>query len=115
MLTARHHAHTVDLDVSRTAARRTSQPTLEPATLGEAFRLLRHRGCLSRDELASLAKLSAGAVSNYENDVSAPSAMALRRLARALADATDQDADVLWAQLGGVLDRSPKVKIDGAS
>lgn len=84
--------------------------TLEPATLGEALRLLRHRAALSRDSLASVAALSSGAVSNYENDVSSPSAAALRRLTHALADAVEQDVEALWTQLGALLDESDETE-----
>lgn len=83
---------------------------LEPATLGEALRLLRHRAALSRDALASITALSAGAVSNYENDVSAPSAVALRRLAHALAEAVEHDVEALWTQLGVLLDESEEAE-----
>ena len=47
---------------------------LGPESAGEALRLLRYRAKLSRDDLATLVGVSAGAISNYENDVSAPSA-----------------------------------------
>ncbi|MFZ6005554.1 MAG: helix-turn-helix domain-containing protein [Actinomycetota bacterium] len=98
-------------DVSPTATkRRAAPPPREPSTLGEALRLLRHRASLSRDDLAAIAELSAGAVSNYENDVSAPSATALRRLTSALAAAAEQDVEVLWAQLGAVLDKTGETK-----
>lgn len=75
-----------------------------PQSLGEALRLLRHRTRLSRDELARAAGVSAGAISNYENDVSTPPAPTLRRVARALANLMDVDLSVLWEQLGQVLD-----------
>jgi len=59
---------------------------------------------LSRDELARAAGVSAGAISNYENDVSTPPAPTLRRVARALANLMDVDLSVLWEQLGQILD-----------
>jgi len=55
---------------------------LGPNSIGEALRMLRHRARLTRDALAEGAGVSAGAISNYENDVSAPAAATLRRLAR---------------------------------
>ena len=79
---------------------------LAPQSLGEALRLLRHRTRTSRDELSRLAKLSTGAISNYENEVSSPSARALRRLAVALAGLMGTGVAPLWEQLGQVLDRS---------
>jgi transcriptional regulator with XRE-family HTH domain len=78
--------------------------TIGPQSLGEALRLLRHRTRSSRDELARAAGVSAGAISNYENDVSTPPAPTLRRVARALADLMDVDLSVLWEQLGQILD-----------
>lgn len=78
---------------------------LGPQSLGEALRLLRHRGRCSRDQLAQLAGVSAGAISNYENDVSSPAAHTLRRLCRELAVILDADATSLWEQLGLVLDQ----------
>ena len=78
---------------------------LGPNSVGEALRLLRHRARLTRDALAKQAGVSAGAISNYENDVSAPAAATLRRLALILAIAVDTDPGELWEQLGEVLDR----------
>jgi transcriptional regulator with XRE-family HTH domain len=78
---------------------------LGPDSIGEALRLLRHRARLTRDALAKESGVSAGAISNYENDVSAPSAATLRRLALVLAAALETDALELWQQLGDVLDR----------
>jgi transcriptional regulator with XRE-family HTH domain len=79
---------------------------LGPQTVGEALRVLRHRARASRDQLARATGLSAGAVSNYENGVSVPPAPALRRLCRALATLLEVDLDLLWAQLGEVLDET---------
>lgn len=90
-------------------ARDSSPASLEPATLGEALRLLRHRAGLSRDDLAALASVSSGAVSNYENDVSAPSAAALRRISGALASALGVAPAPLWHELGAVIDQSVAV------
>ena len=78
--------------------------SLGPHSVGEALRMLRHRARLSRDALAVAAGVSAGAISNYENDVSAPTAATLRRLAIVLAQAVDADPAELWDQLGEVLD-----------
>ena len=80
-------------------------PRLAPASVGEALRMLRHRARLTRDALASAAGVSAGAISNYENDISAPSAATLRRLALVLAQAVDADSSELWDQIGEVLDQ----------
>ena len=81
------------------------QPSqLTPQSLGEALRLLRNRVHLRRDELAQAASVSAGAVSNYENDVSVPSAFALRRIAKVLADALGVQPALLWEELGAIMD-----------
>lgn len=82
----------------------TMKTSLGPESLGEALRLLRRRARLSRDELAGLAGLSAGAVSNYENDVSAPPAATLRILVRVLAKELRGDVGALWLQFGELLD-----------
>ena len=82
---------------------------LGPDSLGEALRLLRHRARLTRDVLASRIGASAGAISNYENDISAPSAAILRRLAFTLAEALGTDPRVLWEQLGALVDRRSRV------
>ena len=66
--------------------------------------MLRHRARLTRDALAAAAGVSAGAISNYENDVSAPTAGTLRRLVLVLANALDADRAELWDQIGDVLD-----------
>lgn len=80
--------------------------TLAPKSLGEALRLLRHRSRVSRDELARLVGVSAGAVSNYENDVSTPPAPTLRRTAAVLAGLLNVDVSRLWEELGQVIDRA---------
>ena len=77
---------------------------LNPQSLGEALRLLRHRTGCSRSDLATVAGVSMGALSNYENDVSVPSASALRRLTRVMAERLDCEVPALWEQLGGTLD-----------
>ena len=78
--------------------------TLGPESVGEALRLLRRRARLSRDELAGRARLSAGAVSNYENDVSAGPAANLRSLIRVLAGELDIDPAAVWQEFGELLD-----------
>jgi transcriptional regulator with XRE-family HTH domain len=78
--------------------------TLGPDSVGEALRLLRHRARLSRDALAQHAGVSAGAISNYENDVSAPSAVTLRRLTLVLAGLLGNDAVALWNEMGTIID-----------
>ena len=77
---------------------------LGPRTLGEALRMLRHRARVSRDELAAAARASAGTISNYENDVSTPSAPTLRRVVYALAPLVAVDPADLWEQLGQIMD-----------
>ncbi len=76
-----------------------------PQTMGEALRMLRHRVGLSRDALAERVGASAGAISNYENDVSAPSAATLRRIVHVLSELLDHDRDELWRDFGDLLDR----------
>jgi DNA-binding XRE family transcriptional regulator len=82
---------------------------LGPESAGEALRLLRYRTRLTRDELAARVGVSAGAISNYENDVSAPTAVTLRRLTAAFAELLGRDAPALWEQLGAVLDRQERI------
>ena len=77
---------------------------LGPDSIGEALRLLRHRARLTRDALAQHAGVSAGAISNYENDVSAPSAATLRRLTLVLAALVGNDPIALWDEMGAILD-----------
>lgn len=77
---------------------------LGPQTLGEALRLLRHRAKVGRDHLARLVDISAGAISNYENDVSMPAASTLRRLVVALAGLLGCSPSELWDQMGQILD-----------
>ena len=48
--------------------------------------------------------MSGAALATYENDASVPSAAALRRLTRALADCLDCDVAQLWEQFGDLLD-----------
>lgn len=78
--------------------------TLGPESIGEALRMLRHRTRLNRDDLARAAGASAGAISNYENDVSTPSAPTLRRIAHALAPLLGMPPAELWEQLGQIID-----------
>jgi transcriptional regulator with XRE-family HTH domain len=84
---------------------RTARHHLGPSSVGEAIRLLRHRARLTRDALATGVGVSAGAISNYENDVSAAPAATLRRLAVVFSEALDADPSELWEQLGDILDR----------
>jgi transcriptional regulator with XRE-family HTH domain len=85
-------------------ARRDADVGLGPESAGEALRLLRYRAKLSRDDLATLVGVSAGAISNYENDVSAPSAVTLRRISRIMAEVLHRDSGELWDQFGALLD-----------
>jgi|SRR3954447_411058 transcriptional regulator with XRE-family HTH domain len=84
--------------------RREGESSLGPESAGEALRLLRYRAKLSRDDLATLVGVSAGAISNYENDISAPSAVTLRRISRIMADLLHRDSGELWDQFGALLD-----------
>jgi transcriptional regulator with XRE-family HTH domain len=84
--------------------RREGENSLGPESAGEALRLLRYRAKLSRDDLATLVGVSAGAISNYENDISAPSAVTLRRISRIMADLLHRDSGELWDQFGALLD-----------
>ncbi|MBI4261104.1 MAG: helix-turn-helix domain-containing protein [Actinobacteria bacterium] len=83
----------------------TPRGILRPRTLGEALKLLQHRAGVNRDDLARDSGVSTGALSNYLNDVSVPSAATLRRIATALASRLSEDADEVWSELGGLLDR----------
>lgn len=83
---------------------RTSD-SLMPQSLGEALRMLRRRSHATRDDFARLTGVSAGAVSNYENDVSVPPATTLRRMTTVLADLLGVDPAGLWLEIGGVMDR----------
>ena len=90
-----------------------SRTTLGPQSIGEALRMLRHRTRITRDDLARAACASAGAISNYENDVSTPLAPTLRRIARALAPLLGVPAAVLWEQFGEIMDaQDPHVRSD---
>jgi transcriptional regulator with XRE-family HTH domain len=93
--------------MSSGASATSTQSALGPESVGEALRLLRRRARLSRDELAGRAGLSAGAVSNYENDVSAVPAANLRTLIRVLAAELELEPSSLWEQFGELLDVSP--------
>src|ERR1044072_7979028 len=84
-------------------ARRDADVGLGPESAGEALRLLRYRAKLTRDDLATLVGVSAGAISNYENDVSAPSAVTLRRISRVMAELLHRDSGELWDQFGALL------------
>ena len=50
------------------------------------------------------ARISAGAVSNYENEVSMPPAASLRRITAVLAENLDLDRATLWEQFGQLYD-----------
>ena len=84
--------------------------TLAPRTLGEALRMLRHRSRQTRDQLATAAGISAGAISNYENDVSTPPAPTLRRITRAVADLLEMEHWELWEQLGKIMDATSRAE-----
>ena len=98
--------HSLGADMSSGALATAITTALSPESVGEALRLLRRRARLSRDDLAARTGLSAGAVSNYENDVSAIPAANLRTLIRVLAGVLEVDPDALWRQFGELLDAS---------
>lgn len=77
---------------------------LGPSTIGEALRMLRHRARQNRDQLATAVGVSAGAISNYENDVSTPPAPTLRRITITLATLLGMETWDLWEQLGKIMD-----------
>jgi len=97
-------AHDILETVTNPAPAPVAERGLGPDSIGEALRLLRHRARLSRDALAQHAGVSAGAISNYENDVSAPAAATLRRLTLVLAAVLDNDPIALWDEMGAILD-----------
>ena len=66
--------------------------------------MLRHRARITRDDLARSAGASAGAISNYENDVSTPLAPTLRRVTHALAPLLGVAPAELWEQFGQIMD-----------
>ncbi len=82
--------------------------------------MLRHRTRITRDDLSRAAGASAGAISNYENDVSTPLAPTLRRIAHALAPLLGVPPAELWEQLGQIMDahdphyRTPRPHPEGA-
>ena len=78
-----------------------------PEFLGTALKLLRYRTHLTRHTLAGAAGVAASAIANYENDVSTPSAVDLRRLTRAFATELGRETDELWLHVGGLLDEQP--------
>ena len=76
-------------------------------SLGTALKLLRYRTHMTRHTLAGAAGVSAGAIANYENNVSTPSAVDLRRLTGALAKELGRETDELWLHVGTLLDEQP--------
>ncbi len=82
----------------------TSPGVLAVETLGEALRLLQSRAGINRDDMARLVGVSNGAISNYFNGVSAPSASVLRRIANVLGKQLKTNPAVLWIELGHLLD-----------
>ncbi len=66
--------------------------------------MLRHRARQNRDQLASAVGVSAGAISNYENDVSTPPAPTLRKITITLATMLGMEAWELWEQFGKIMD-----------
>ncbi len=77
---------------------------LEAQTLGEALRLLLHRARLKQDALASELGVSSATVSAYLNDTSLPSAAILRRTSNLLSDRLNVRSDVLWNELGRLVE-----------
>jgi transcriptional regulator with XRE-family HTH domain len=70
--------------------------------------MLRHRARQSRDHLAAATGSSAGAISNYENDVSVPPAPTLRRITQALATTLGIEPRELWEQFGRIMDAASR-------
>ena len=62
---------------------------------------------MNRDDLAAAARISSGALSSYEKDASIPSAAALRRLTRRVAECLECDVAELWEQFGTLLEGEP--------
>ena len=91
-------------DLVMTQTTGSAETTLGPQSIGEALRMLRHRTRITRDDLARAAGASAGAISNYENDVSTPLAPTLRRIAHALAPLLGVPPAELWEQFGQIMD-----------
>src|SRR4051812_49278832 len=95
---------------SRKGTRRTTidlrgstQPGFRPGSLGESLRLLRYRTHLTRDGLADLTRYTAGSIANWENDVSLPTAVDLRRLTRAFAVQLSRQPQELWDEFAVLL------------
>jgi transcriptional regulator with XRE-family HTH domain len=81
-------------------------PLLTPRTVGEGLTLLRARADLNRDDLARSADVATGTLSRYERDKTRKPDMAVvRRLVNHLAEATGDDARVLWREFGDLMDR----------
>jgi transcriptional regulator with XRE-family HTH domain len=97
----------------RLARRRGSgESIIQPQTLGEALRLLQRRAGLNRDDLAKVLEISSGALSNYLNDVSVPSAPLFRMMVNVLADRLGLEAGRLWLEMGRFLDDSYRVVVE---
>ena len=94
--------------MSTVAHQQQGEAALGPQTLGEALRMLRHRSRQNRDQLAAAAGISAGAISNYENDVSTPPAPTLRRITVVLARLVGVEPWELWEQLGKIMDATSR-------
>jgi transcriptional regulator with XRE-family HTH domain len=99
--------------LARTRGNRES--IIQPQTLGEALRLLQRRAGLNRDDLAKVLEISSGALSNYMNDVSFPSAPLFRKMVNVLADRLGVEAGRVWLEMGHFLDDSYGVVVEKGS
>ena len=82
---------------------------LKAETLGEAIRLLSYRAGLKQEALAAELGVSSATVSAYLNDASVPSAVVLRRLSNLLAKYLNLASEVLWNELGGLVENTATV------
>jgi len=86
-----------------------SPDPLSSQSVGEALTLLRARAGKTRDDIAHDADVATGTLSRYERDVTiSPDPDALQRLIVVLAELTDTDPDLLWIEIGELIDRQQK-------
>jgi transcriptional regulator with XRE-family HTH domain len=95
----------------------TDDETTAARTVGEALVLLRHRAHMSRDQVAVSAQVATGTLSRYENDLTLkPDVIALRRIARTLAEQTGDTEEKVWHDIGALIDRMHLIaRLDAAS
>jgi hypothetical protein len=100
------------LSQDRTGPAAPRSTVIQPRTLGEALRLLQRRAGLNRDDMARLVGVSSGALSNYLNDATTPSASMLRRIVTLLAHRLGLEGSLLWVEFGDFLDRTREAAPD---